>query len=182
MIVIVLVMLVNYVFGLAESNFAWTIDLSYNQKFSISDATREVVQGLDEEGKDIHPAPGELDFVAQHDARGDANRYKALSNNISVQNLDIVANPTGGGQVPDRWQCAERNSIVVSNADETKFRVISSSDLYDYEYSYDYTTGQYSYSKYDFVGEQAGDFGHTVRDQRRYADSVPAAGPRRGIL
>ena len=43
----------------------------------------------------------------------------------------------------------------MSNADETKFRVISSSDLYDYEYSYDYTTGQYSYSKYDFVGEQA---------------------------
>ena len=50
-VVIVLVMLINYVFGLAEENFAWTVDLSYNQKFSISDSTREVVQGLDEEVK-----------------------------------------------------------------------------------------------------------------------------------
>lgn len=154
-IVIVLVMLVNYVFGLAESNFAWTIDLSYNQKFSISDATREVVQGLDEEVK-IYTLLQENSTSSLNTMLEEMlNRYKALSNNISVQNLDIVANPTAAAKFQTDGNALSVNSIVVSNADETKFRVISSSDLYDYEYSYDYTTGQYSYSKYDFVGEQA---------------------------
>lgn len=154
-IVIVLVMLVNYVFGLAESNFAWTIDLSYNQKFSISDATREVVQGLDEEVK-IYTLLQENSTSSLNTMLEEMlNRYKALSDNISVQNLDIVANPTAAAKFQTDGNALSVNSIVVSNADETKFRVISSSDLYDYEYSYDYTTGQYSYSKYDFVGEQA---------------------------
>ena len=79
-------------FGLAESNFAWTIDLSYNQKFSISDATREVVQGLDEEVK-IYTLLQENSTSSLNTMLEEMlNRYKALSNNISVQNLDIVAN------------------------------------------------------------------------------------------
>ena len=153
-IVIVLVMLVNYVFGLAESNFAWTIDLSYNQKFSISDATREVVQGLDEEVK-IYTLLQENSTSSLNTMLEEMlNRYKALSNNISVQNLDIVANPTAAAKFQTDGNALSVNSIVVSNADETKFRVIDNMDLFYEEYGYD-SYYQLQLTRRDFVGEQA---------------------------
>ena len=50
-VVILLVMALNWVFGMVEESFAWSVDLSPNQKFSISDQTKEVVQGLDQDIK-----------------------------------------------------------------------------------------------------------------------------------
>ncbi len=153
-VAIVLVMLINYVFGLAESNFAWTIDLSYNQKFSISDATREVVQGLDQEVK--------IYTLLQENSTSTLNtmleemliRYKALGNNITVQNLDIVANPTAAARFQTDGNQLSVNSIVVSNADETRYRVIERVDLFYEEYRYN-SYYQRQLTRSDFVGEQA---------------------------
>ena len=152
-IVIVLVMLVNYVFGMVEDSFAWSVDLSYNQKFSISDQTREVVQGLDEDVK-IYTLLQENSTTTLSTMLDEMlTRYKALGH-ITVENLDIVANPTAAARFQTGDTELSPNSIVVTNADESKFRVISSTDLYDREYGYD-SNYQMTLTKNDFVGERA---------------------------
>lgn len=153
-IVIVLVMLINYVFGVAENNFAWSVDLSYNKKFSISDQTREVVEGLDQEVKIYTLLQENSNSSLSNMLNEMLNRYKAMGH-ITVQNLDIIANPTAAARFQKDNVQLNPNSIIVSNADESKFRIISNSELYDIDYNYDYRTGKPSYTKYDFIGERA---------------------------
>lgn len=152
-VVILLVMALNWVFGMVEESFAWSVDLSPNQKFSISDQTKEVVQGLDQDIK-IYTLLQENSTTTLATMIDEMlTRYKALGH-IQVENLDIVANPTAASRFQTDDNSLTVNSIVVTNADESKFRVISSADMYDREYGYD-SNYQMTLTKNDFVGERA---------------------------
>lgn len=152
-IVILLVMALNWVFGMVEDSFAWSVDLSYNQKFSISDQTREVVQGLDQDVKIYTLLQENSTSSLSTMIEEMLTRYKALGH-IQVENLDIVANPTAAARFQTGDTELSVNSIVVTNADESKFRVISSTDMYDREYGYD-SNYQMKLTKNDFIGERA---------------------------
>lgn len=152
-VAILLVMAVNWAFGAIEDRFAWSIDLSYNQKFSISDQTKEVVQGLDQDVKIFTLLQENSNSTLGTMIDEMLTRYQALGH-ITVENLDIVANPTAAARFQTDDTSLSVNSIVVSNADESKFRVISSTDMYDREYGYD-SNYQMTLTKNDFIGERA---------------------------
>ena len=152
-VVILLVMGINWAFGTLEDKFAWSIDLSYNQKFSISDETKEVVAALDQDVK-IYTLMQENSTSTLSTMLDEMlTRYQALGDHIKVENLDIVANPTAASRFQTGDESLTSNSIVVTNADESKFRVISSSDMYDREYGYD-SSYNYTLTKNDFIGER----------------------------
>ena len=89
-VAILLVMAVNWAFGAIEDRFAWSIDLSYNQKFSISDQTKEVVQGLDQDVKIFTLLQENSNSTLGTMIDEMLTRYQALGH-ITVENLDIVA-------------------------------------------------------------------------------------------
>ena len=149
-VVVLVVMLVNYVFGEAEDRFAWTLDLSVNRQFSISAETRSVVEAL-EEDVHIYTLYSESTSSAQRQMMEEIlKRYEAIGH-VKTQNLDMLANPASVSRFRTEDTQLSANSIIVANADESKFRVIPQTELYDYEI--DYQTQ--AYTKYDFVGEQA---------------------------
>lgn len=148
--VILAVILVNYILSEAEDRFAWTADLSVNQQFSISDETRGVVEGLNEEVH-IYTLYSESTSSSQRKMMEEIlKRYEALGH-VKTQNLDMVANPSSVSRFRTENVTLSANAIIVANAAEDKFRVIPQNELYDYEI--DYQTQ--AYTKYDFVGEQA---------------------------
>ena len=151
--VILVVMLFNWVVGMVEDRFAWAIDLSYNKRFSISSQTRDIVSNLDQDVK--------IYTLMQENSNSTLNtmvdemikNYCALGH-ISSQNLDIVANPMAAAKFQADGTELASNSIIVTNADETKWRVISQNDLFDREYSYN-SNYQPVMTKNDFVAERA---------------------------
>lgn len=148
--VILVVALVNYLFDEAENHFAWTVDLSVNQQFSISDETRKVVRELKEDVH-IYTLYAEGSSSAQRQMMEEIlKRYAALGH-VKTENLDMMANPASVSRFRTEGAQLSANSVIVTNADESKFRVIPQTELYDYEMDYQTQT----YTKYDFVGEQA---------------------------
>lgn len=148
--VIFVVVLVNYVFGEVEDRFAWTLDLSVNRQYSISEETRKVVEALNEDVH-IYTLYSESTSSGQRQMMEEIlKRYEALGR-VRTQNLDMLANPASVSRFRAEDTQLAANSIIVANADESRFRIIPQSELYDYEVDYQTQT----YTKYDFVGEQA---------------------------
>ncbi len=149
-LVVGLVILVNYVFEGMEDKYAWTLDLSGNQQFSISQETKDVVKAL-EEDVHIYTLYSESTASTQRQLMEEIlKRYEALGH-VTVENLDMMANPALVSRFRNENTQLSVNSIIVANGDESKFRVIHQSELYDYEMDYQ----NQSYTKFDFVGEQA---------------------------
>lgn len=148
--VILVVMLVNYVFGEAEDRFAWTLDLSVNRQFSISDETRSVVEALQEDVH-IYTLYSESSSSAQRQMMEEILKHYEAIGHVKTENLDMLANPASVSRFRTEDTQLAANSIIVANAAETKFRVIPQTELYDYEIDYQTQT----YKKYDFLGEQA---------------------------
>ena len=90
--VILVVMLVNYVFGEAEDRFAWTLDLSVNRQFSISDETRSVVEALQEDVH-IYTLYSESSSSAQRQMMEEILKHYEAIGHVKTENLDMLANP-----------------------------------------------------------------------------------------
>lgn len=113
-------------------------DMTGNKLFSISEDTKIMLRALDKDVKII---------VYSEESGFDTNisellrRYEAESSHVSVEYLDPVTNPKLYKNYSNT-QIAS-GSLIVQSGD--KYRIINYEDLYQIEYSMDYTT--YSYSE-----------------------------------
>ena len=150
LLVIALIAAANTLFAKVEEKYALTMDLSKNHQFSISDETREMLRSLEE--------PVNIYTLFQENVQSDLKsmvtemlmRY-AAGGSVTVRNLDIIANPASAARFRTKDENLNTNSVIVASRDDTLFRVIPASKLFDYEVDYETQT----YTRYDFVGEQA---------------------------
>lgn len=130
-IVIALIGLVNFGFTLPDRYYDLKIDYSQNQTYSISVQSQSVLAKLDEDITIYTLYP-----VGKEDAtiREIINKYKSYSDHISVVNIDPNRNPTFVNQFAAENESIREGYIIVSNADQTKFRVLDRYDQYSIKY------------------------------------------------
>lgn len=148
--VIALVFALNRIMTGVEEKFALRLDLSRNGRFSITEDTRKMLSGLEE--------PVHIYTLFQENVQSDLRmivtemltRY-AAGGNVTVKNLDIVANPASAARFRTEGTELSTNSVIVASGDDRRFRVIPGARLFEYEV--DPVTQEFT--RYDFVGEQA---------------------------
>ncbi len=148
--VIALVFALNRIMTGVEDKYALKLDLSRNGRFSITEDTRKMLSRLEE--------PVHIYTLFQENVQSDLRlivtemltRY-AAGGNVTVKNLDIVANPASAARFRTEGTELSTNSVIVASGDDRRFRVIPGARLFEYEV--DPVTQEFT--RYDFVGEQA---------------------------
>jgi len=130
-VVITIAILFNVVITMLESNLGWKIDLTKNQMFTLSEQTEQVLKSLNQDVKiyTLYQVGNENPVVQEV-----LNKYKNGSKHISLENIDPIKNPTFVEKFDKDNTGIDANSIIVSNKEETKFRVITQYDLYGYNF------------------------------------------------
>lgn len=139
---VVLVVAVNLLLGQLPAS-ARQVDLTSAQLYAISDTSKDFLAGLD---KDVEIVVLAQEGTMDQRITNFLERYQALSDHITVTEVDPVANPAQASQYE-----AEAGSLIVSCADTGRSRTLASSDLIVYNFDYTYF---YSYeSAFDAEGQ-----------------------------
>jgi ABC-2 type transport system permease protein len=144
LIVIAVVVAVNLFIGQLPST-ATKIDTTAQQLFTFSEQTEQLLKNLNENVT--------LTLVAESGSEDATTlellqRYKALSDKITVNTVDPVVQPKFTANYTDEDVAA--NSVIVESGKRSK--VVAKDDIYEYDYSNYYYTGSYDVN---FAGESA---------------------------
>ena len=143
--VIVIVALLNVVISTLDSMWGLSYDLSSNKMYTISAQSKKVLSTVDEDvkiyalmqsGSESHTIEKLLD-----------NYRKEAPDYIDITVIDPVQNPTFANQFTS--EALSVNSVIVTNGDGSRYRVIDQYDMYEFGY----TSSYQSYVK-AFIGEQ----------------------------
>lgn len=133
-IVIAIAIIVNMAVQALPSSMI-QIDISGNQVYTLSDQTKDIVKKLDQDVT--------IYTLFEEDQTDDTllqllERYKELSDHITVKNVDPVANPTFTANYDASSLPA--GSVIVES--ENRYKTIDTSEIYETSYAYDYSTTQ----------------------------------------
>lgn len=109
----------------AVSRFGWKVDLTEGQVFRLTDATKEVLEGLDQTVELIY-----CNSVNSADSniKEILNRYEAASPYIDVTYMDLAANPSTVEEWAGRNITLSSDGVLVQSGANARF--IQWSDLY----------------------------------------------------
>ncbi|MDD3411797.1 MAG: GldG family protein [Eubacteriales bacterium] len=142
-VIVTLVVVAVNVFASQLPTTATKFDTTAQQLYTFSEQTNELVSGLTQDVK--------LYLIAQSGGEDATtvetlNRYKALSDRITVQTVDPVVSPKFTASYTSAT--VEDGSVIVVS--DLRSKVVSYSDIYQYDYSSYYYNGSYDVS---FAGE-----------------------------
>lgn len=125
-VAIIVIIAVNAIFAALEDNYGWKKDLSHGSIYSLSSESEEILKDVDSKIK-IYTlySPGNENKAVETLLAG----YRAENPNISVTNVD----PSGARSELSKFSGAsqlEVGSIVVSDEDGYRNKVLSPGDLY----------------------------------------------------
>lgn len=144
-IVCVITVMINLIMNAVPTTYT-SLDFSYTQLFSLSDDTKDYLDGLD---TDV------TIYVLNSESSKDATlaetleRYESLSNHITVEYVNPSTNPNFYLEYTDT--APSTNSLIVVSDNRSK--VIDYDDIYEYETSMDYTTYSYTSEVTGYDGE-----------------------------
>lgn len=144
---IAVVVLVNVGVKAVEDNWALRLDLSYNNLTRLSDQTVSALRSLDEDVTFyVLAAPGSENSSLMEVL----DRYRAASRHVRVQVVDPDQNPglVNAFRSGDASTSFGTNTVIVTNATNSRFKVYSSYDMA--EYGYDAQAQQYYVCAYIF--------------------------------
>ncbi len=130
-VVIAVVILLNVAIGAVEDNWALSIDVTAVGATDFDEQTGKVVSGIDQP---VHV------YTLYADATSNSvrvqveevlNKYRSMNNNIVVENIDPVKNPARVDAYAGETELSE-GAIVVTNADESRIKLIDRTDYYYY--------------------------------------------------
>ena len=143
--VIVIVALLNVVISTLDSMWGLSYDLSSNKLFTISAQSKKVVSSVDEDVKIYALMQSGSESATVENLL--ENYRKLAPDHIEVTVIDPVQNPTFANQFTS--EALSVNSVIVTNGDGSRYRVIDQYDMYEFGY----TSSYQSYVK-SFIGEQ----------------------------
>lgn len=143
--VIVIAILLNVGITAINNHFKLSIDMTANALFSISNRTKELVSSLDQ---DINIYPLYQSGKEETSVLEMLDNYRRQNpEHVHVEVKDFVADPTFVAQFGGT---NTEGSIIVTNKDASKYRVLHYKDLYELEYD----NQRYTYYAKSFIGEQ----------------------------
>ena len=143
--VIVIVALLNVVVSTLDSMWGLSYDLSSNRMYTISAQTKKVLADVD---KDVHIYALMQSGSESHTIERLLDNYrKEAPDYIDITVVDPVQNPTFANQFTS--ETLSVNSVIVTNGDGSRYRIIDQYDMYEFGYTSNYQ----SYVK-AFIGEQ----------------------------
>lgn len=143
--VIVITILLNVVVSTLDNVFGLSYDLSSNRLYTISAQTERVVSEVDE--------PVHIYALMQTGSESQTvenllENYRRLAPDyIDVTVVDPIQNPTFAQQFTS--ENLSVNSVIVTNDDGSRYRVIDQYDMYEFGY-----TSSYQLTLRSFIGEQ----------------------------
>ncbi len=126
---IALIIVFNIFFTALANNFLWSIDMTEEQLFTLSDESKELLKDLDKEititfcmPLDTLEATERTNLVYQC-----AREYEANLDNVKIDCVDIVANPTLVEKYANTTNAAiTKESIIVKSDDDFRTFTLSS--------------------------------------------------------
>ena len=143
--VIVITVLLNVVVSTLDNIWGLSYDLSNNKLYTISEQSKKVVSAVDE--------PVNIYALMQSGSESQTvenlleNYRKLAPDYITVTVVDPIENPTFSQQFTQ--ESLSLNSVIVTNGDGSRYRVIDQYDMYEFGY----TSSYQPYLK-SFIGEQ----------------------------
>lgn len=143
--VIVITILLNIVISTLDNVWGLSYDLSSNRLYTISEQTERVVSAIDE--------PVHIYALMQTGSESQTvenllENYRRLAPDyITVTVVDPIQNPTFAQQFTS--ESLSVNSVIVTNEDGSRYRVIDQYDMYEFGY-----TSSYQLTPRSFIGEQ----------------------------
>ncbi|MDR1569711.1 MAG: Gldg family protein [Oscillospiraceae bacterium] len=144
-LVVVALVLINVAVKAIEDNWALRLDLSYNSITKFSDTTKSALKDLTKDVKFYHLAASGQENAQLAEV---LDRYRASSGHVEVIAIDPDKNPGLVNKFRGSSSSLGSNTVVVTNADETRFKVITYYDMVNI--ATDSSTGEYYISSYQF--------------------------------
>jgi len=141
-VVIAVVILLNVALGVIENNWALTWDVSAMGITDFDDQTVRIVSEVDEPVYVYTMYKGNSSSAIRIHVEEVLNRYRAMNDNIIVENIDPVQEPARIREFEGAMSLPE-GSIILTNADKTRVKLISSAD-YHYNYTSPYNNESYT--------------------------------------
>jgi len=146
LLVVAIIVLINMGVKAAEDRWALRLDLSYNSLMNFSEQTNATLRDL---SQDV------VFFVLAAQGKEDPqmmemlHRYRAANRHVEVQVVDPDHNPS----LVNAFRSGDSstfgsNTVIVSNADRSRFKVFAYSELFGYRYDERYQ--QYIPSAYNY--------------------------------
>lgn len=130
-LVIVLVVALNYAFGALEDRFALSFDMSGNELTELSEETEEILKSIDQP---VHIytvySPDSANVSQRIQIETLLGRYAAKNSEITVSNIDPKTNPQKVRSYERDSLTISEGSVIVTNADESRVKVISYMDFF----------------------------------------------------
>lgn len=132
-VILCAILALNIAAGVLEKALGLGIDVSSNHIYTLSSATREILQDLDQEiviysltssSEDTSPLPVLL------------NRYAAASPKVEVKEVNYATSQSFYQQFETADQSISANSLIITDRTGERFRVLSPSDLFVYSNAY----------------------------------------------
>lgn len=126
--VLLLVMMLNLIFSTWEERCGLRIDLTRHRMYSLSDTSKQLIQGLEQ---DVYIytvyTTDSVDIAVENLLR----EYVQLSSHLIWENIDPVRNPTFTQRFDPQKQGIETGSVIVSDTADgsNRYRVLSSVDF-----------------------------------------------------
>ena len=136
-VVIIVAILLNVAISAIETNWALTIDVTAMGATEFDEQTEKVVAEVAEPVKAYTLYKDATSNSLRVQVEEVLNKYRAMNNNITVENVDPVKNPTFLSQYTDNTNLTE-GSIILVNEDESRVKIIDRADYY-YYYTSQYT-------------------------------------------
>jgi ABC-2 type transport system permease protein len=156
-IAIVLTVVVNLIVGKLPSKYTG-IDVTTNQLYSITDQTKQIMNGLD---MDVTIYVIASEDNADSVVKQTLDRYMDLSDKIHVEYVNPMTNPKFASSYTS--DSVSQNSLIVVT--DKRSKVINYSDMYEVEYSY----SGYSYTQdvtgYDGEGQITSAISYCTSDE-----------------
>lgn len=154
-VVVAIVVILNLIVSQLPADWK-EFDISGNQLYTISDTSKNYLSGLTHDVEII--VLSEPDKVDSRITKF-LDKYSALSDHITVTDIDPVSNPSALTQYS-----ASDNSLIVVCKDTGKQAVIPFTDIIVYDFSSYYYTGNYTESSFDAEGQITSAVDRVVRD------------------
>lgn len=132
---IAVLFLFNYFVSELDNKFNLSIDMSAQRLYSLSSASKEIINDLSE---DIYIYTTESEDAEDVNTQELLKNYGAQSSKIHVKNIDIIKNPSVMDYYDQRaGNVLEAGVIIVSNKSDTnddnqRYKIIGYEDIYSY--------------------------------------------------
>lgn len=121
----------NVAVSALEANWNLKLDLTRNRMYSVSEQSVNLVKQL---AQDVHIYTLYKEGSQNQTVMEMLDRYRQYSDHIKITNIDPIMNPRWAEKYRTSDETISQGSVIVTSADDKKFRVISSYSFYEYDY------------------------------------------------